>query len=180
MKVEITYGQENLDKIARFRVFCYEHSPYSEKINFKNYPDGLTDELDHKSYHFLVYSAEKLIGSARLTLLNRLAEIPYIQEFDSVAEIDSEEPFWFYSRLAVDQSFRMNGVGRMLDESRFDFMESKKKSVREVWMIAKEWRVPQLIKLGCHVVQIQGQSPESVYPFSTLDDIYLLKASIEL
>lgn len=180
MTVEITYGEDCLDEIAKFRVFCYEHSPYSEKINFKNYPEGLTDELDHNSYHFLVYSDEKLIGSARLTLLKSLTEIPYIQEFGSVEKIDSKEPFWFYSRLAVDQSFRKNGVGRMLDQSRFEFMKSKKTNVREVWMIAKEWRVPQLIKLGCHVVQSQSQSPESAYPFSTTDDIYLLKASIEL
>lgn len=178
MKVEVSYGEEYLDRIARFRVRCYENSAYAEKVNFRTYPNGLTDELDTRSNHFLVLEGENLVGSARLTLLNSILEIPYIQEFNRPNVIDVREPFWFYSRLAVDQSYRRKGVGRLLDQSRFDFMRNDKSKACETWMIAKGWRLPQLIQWGCEIVQSREQDTNSIYPFSITETIYLLKAGL--
>ena len=106
-----------LQEIYDLRVIAYEHSQFREFVNHKLYPKGWADFLDNddKSFHWVVEVNNKIIASARLTILYDFHDFEKLGNHVLENLIPPERPLGFFSRLVVKKEYRGNGIGRQLD-----------------------------------------------------------------
>lgn len=166
-----------LPEIYRFRVFCYEHSPGKEDINFQKYPNGFSDKLDERSIHVVAKDeAGHLVGTARMTICSSLDELPYSGVFKAYAHlIPTASPFLYYSRLVVHPLHRKSTLRMGFDSFRVEYMNSQ--NIFFAIANAKPKRSSQLKDFGFKQIGIASKSVEITYPFSDHVIMILLNRS---
>lgn len=117
--------KSRLQEIYDLRVTAYEQSDYKEFINFNLYPDGWSDFLDDNSYHWIIEDDNKIVASARLTIINHFSDIIKLGNEIPETVVPKDRPFCLFSRLVVLNDFRGLGISRLLDQTRISkFIET--------------------------------------------------------
>lgn len=161
-----------LQEIYDLRCLAWENGPYPDGVNFKNYPNGFSEELDKKSIHFVVCNEDsKIVASSRLTLLNDFDELPYPKIFSSIL-YPEQRPFLFYSRLVVHPDYRKNGIKEKMDKIRIQYQKDNQISFSVA--TATFGRTSELLNYGFQKVAEVSQDTDPNFPFKHGELLLLL------
>ena len=112
-----------LPEIYKLRVSAWEHSENSKHVNHNFFPHGWYDNLDKTAFHWVITDIKnRIIGSARLNVINNLAEIPNKGIFAKFIKIFPAQ-VCFYSRLCIHPDFKNKGLSSILDFVRIEFIK---------------------------------------------------------
>lgn len=118
--------KSRLKEIYDLRVDVWENSEKGEFVNHQLFPNGWSDELDEKAFHWIITNEQdEIIASARLNIFNSLDEFPYYA-FMKNLKIPSETPFGFYSRLVINPQYQGLKLSQRLVSSRIAYCEKNK------------------------------------------------------
>ncbi len=177
-KPEVLTDHTRLEEIYKLRALAWKNSPSGKEFNLKNHPQIFRDNLEERSIHYI--STDKndmIIGSARLTLCNKIDELPYMDLFlEHEKAIPLQRPFLLYSRLVIHPDFRKKGLSKELDLIRIEKQLQLKTLFGLVMVMPK--RLHQIKSYGYKVLGEACETFNSEDPFSsfnavmlTLDDI---------
>jgi len=139
----ILEDKSRLTEIYNLRILAYEHSSKSIYVNRNVFPEGWKDDLDEQAIHWVVEYDNNIIASARLAVLNDLADTGEdIYDFD----LPPGRPFAYYSRLVVHPNFQGYGLGKILDEIRLKYIKDEPISFGLAFSF--DDRSTSLLKLG--------------------------------
>jgi len=110
------------------------------------------DEFETRGCHWVVFRGEELVGAARLSIHQSLADVPDPECFVGVFPEPPPAPIASFNRLVVDPAARGTGLSRKLDELRLDFAEAQGCRCAIGSTPAGERRVRQMGELGFVVV----------------------------
>ena len=154
--IEICLDRDKLPEIMRLRAVCWQQ--YSADIAVAKKEDW-QDCLDHdpSAIHWVIYDGPDIVASARLNVLDDMAQLPYPDVFSAV-DIPGK-PFAFYSRLVVDPGYQSMGYSVALDKIRLQYLVDN--GVEFALATARGWRLEKLCTLGFKIVGAvkQGQDP---------------------
>jgi hypothetical protein len=111
--------KRRLNEIFHLRVKAWE---CFGQITNERYPHGLYDTLDEEALHWVIFSSNKIVASARLNILINPNELPCPKTFQRVIAFN-HQAFYFYSRLVVHPNYQGNNFSRLLDEARISFIK---------------------------------------------------------
>jgi len=122
-KPQLLTDKSRLQEIYDLRVTAYEHSPKSVYVNRQTFPNGWSDDLDEldNTIHWIIEDDHKIIASARLAILENIEDTN--EDFDKF-ELPTERPFAYWSRLVVHPDYRKLGAVEVLDNIRFQFLNT--------------------------------------------------------
>jgi predicted GNAT family N-acyltransferase len=111
---------------------------------------SLDDEFDERAIHWTVYSDEKLIAAARLTVHTDLKDVPERRLFQQLSEQPIAAPIGCLSRLVVHPSMRGRGLAAKLDKVRVEAAISAKCQTMIInWTpMSGESRRKQILAMG--------------------------------
>src|SRR5262245_39988418 len=131
-------------------------------------PADLLDPFDKIARHWAAFVDGQLVGAARLSVHDRLEEVPEAECLLSVFASPPPRPIGFLSRLVVAPEYRRRGVGRHLDEIRICAAEQSgcRSLLGLVFDASGEARVAQLTVQG---FTVRGRGKKDTHPkFSAL------------
>jgi len=170
----ILKNPQRLDEICKLRCLAWENSPFPSAINFVNYPNGYEDALDKKSIHFYsVNQNDEIIGSARLTILNSLDELPYPKVFTTFKVWPAERPFLFYSRLVIHPDYRKNGLKEQMDKIRVRYQFEHAISFSVATATCK--RAGDISQYGFKTIATVSKETDRLFPFEHRELLLLLQ-----
>lgn len=172
MKIERLESLERLPEVYRLRVKAYSDSPCSSLVTPDRYPNGLSDHLEEMSVHFAAVDSGMIVGSARLTKLHSVKNLPYSKIFSKVV-LPTERPFWFFSKLVVCPAARGHNLGERMDRCRFDFLKQTESKTFAL-MTAKKWRARKLALVGWEALGAVDSSLDPAYPYHSSEDTFIL------
>lgn len=106
------------------------------------------DEFDRVARHWVVFRDGVPVAAARLSLHDRLAEVPDSESYAGVFSVPPEAPIASLNRLVVHPSARGSGLSRRLDLMRLDAAERLGARVAILSTASGPRRVAQLVGLG--------------------------------
>lgn len=172
MTPKILKDKSRLTEIYHLRVEAYEGTKYSSFISKQKYPNGLSDELEEQSVHFVIEDKSKIIASARLTKMNKIENLPYHKIFSNI-QLPDERPFWFFSKLVVHSDYKGKQLRQKLDYARFNYLDNSNTKTFAL-MTAKGWRSKELIPKGCPAFGKVNFTLDVSYPYATNEDTFVL------
>jgi len=107
--------KSRLQEIYDLRVDAYEQSAHSEFVNRELYPNGWFDFLEEDSYHYIVEVENKIVASARLSILSSFQDFITLGNDTDESLIPPERPFALYSRLVISTEYRGIGISSQID-----------------------------------------------------------------
>lgn len=116
------------------------------------------DELDKSAIHWILLEDEKLVASARMTLHNSVAEVPYSEMFAKFDLSHLKSPVAALNRLVVNPKYKGEGIARQLDIARIE--TAKEIGIKTIIGEAVPWRVEPLLELGFKFVGQIGDIKE--------------------
>lgn len=132
-----------LDEISRLRFdVCagFEH-------HFRHiFPTAsLADRFDPVSRHWVIMLSGRVMAAARLTVSERLTEVPDGDVF-GIFESQLQPPFAMLSRLVVHEMLRGRRLSMEFDKERF--LAAKNSHARTLLVLAEDWRAVHLQNKG--------------------------------
>ncbi|BDS13435.1 GNAT family N-acetyltransferase [Aureispira anguillae] len=158
--INLLTNKSRFQEIYDFRVQAWENSPAKETVNKTLFPNGWSDSADN--YSFIWYKANDLgqvIATARLTYFNKIEDAIDVGLNLENFELPPERPFGFFSRLAIDKSFRGKGLSKCFDEIRINKLKNDNIKFALVEVITQ--RVKGLESLGFKVIGTVNFKPNS-------------------
>ena len=164
-----------LQEIYHLRVDAWEESPYAFLVNREAFPNGLTDSLDEKAYHFISRKLpeEKIIASGRVNILSSLddlskSEAAAFRQFIG----DGYHNIGFISRQSIHAAYRRIGLTKAFDHARLRFMQEQ--GLRICIAYANPERLNRLysygfVKLGTFTFKIGGKFKEHTWTAVMID-----------
>jgi predicted GNAT family N-acyltransferase len=104
------------------------------------------DKFDPDAWHVVCTDDDKIIGSARLIVVNNAQDTPDLGSFGPYVP-NMRFPAAFMNRMAVPEPYRSQGIGRILTGRRHDIAFSQN-NVFEVWVEARTDRRKSLEQMG--------------------------------
>ncbi|MDF9799230.1 hypothetical protein OKW21_004493 [Catalinimonas alkaloidigena] len=172
-EIKILNDRQRLKEIFELRCLAWENNDEVKTINFNKYPEGYSDSLDDESIHFVcIDPKKKIIGAARLTILQSFENIIYPKIFSAYNEWPLERPFLLYSRQVVHPSFQGNGIGNKLDWTRIAFQYDN--DIKFGTGTANQNRLESLVKKGWKTILKISNEMDSTYDFSGKNYLLIL------
>lgn len=175
---KILLDTDRLPEIYLLRTSSWENSPGRADINSNRFPNGYSDSLDEVSIHFIATTeTDEIIAAARLTLCNRISDLPYAHIFDQYLHcLPHNEPFVFYSRLVIHHRYRKMGLREQFDTIRMQTQQQLSVSFGLVTVNPKRQR--QLKPYG---FQLLGDAIDSTgrFPFNDLGIMLITQPEIK-
>lgn len=163
-----------LQEIYKLRCTAWEVSPYPDGVNFKNYPNGFSEELDKTSIHFVSFNEEdKIIAASRLTIISDFSELPYPDVFTLFSDYPKEKPFLFYFRLVIHPDYREIGLKEKMDRIRLQYQ--KENQIAFPVATATDGRTKELMKYGFQKVANLAEDIDPNFPYKHKELLLLLK-----
>lgn len=137
-------GSDNvslLDEIENFRFHVWSCCIDQQVANKRFKLSG----EDLNSWHLVLYLNGNIAGTARLTIVNSVKEIPDMQSFGKVAET-MKFPLAILGRLTIDPEQQRKGYAKDLITKRIQVAESL--GVIELWIEVLDERVSSMGQFG--------------------------------
>lgn len=142
----IITDKSELSLIFKFRVTCYENSPYRHIVNSAIFPNGWYDELDKDSDHWLIKHEKRIIGSARASIISNFDQLSLSGIVTTSKPIKLDYPVGLISRLVIAKDYRRLGLANKFDLIRLNRLSDKR--ILTVLAEARTERVKPLKRLG--------------------------------
>lgn len=113
------YSVERVDLVAQLeKIYRLRVSAWQARV--PHFPDiaAWTDEFDSVGLHWAIWSGDQPIAAARLTIHDRLQQVPHPEVFAPVLPPDLPGPIAVLTRLVVGPDHGGKGLSRLLDEVR--------------------------------------------------------------
>jgi GNAT superfamily N-acetyltransferase len=136
---------------------------WSEAMQAPLTRDDLIEPFDATARHWMVFDGEQVIAAARLSIHDRVEDVPEASCLAGVFQDQPPAPIGFLSRLVVAPEYRRHGLGRQLDETRIEaaVQAGCRSLLALVFDVSGEARVRQFTSRGFTVL---GRGQRDVHP----------------
>ncbi|HSJ01957.1 MAG: GNAT family N-acetyltransferase [Verrucomicrobium sp.] len=145
-----------LQKIGRLRVEAWQ-TAVSQAANMETW----LDEADQGARHWVVFEGGEPVGAARLTIHERLADLPDGESYEGMFPQEPVGPIASLNRLVVHPSARGRGISKVLDLVRLQAAEEMGCQSAILATASGPGRVQQLQGWG---FQLVGEGPRFQKP----------------
>ena len=148
----------HFDEIVRLR-----QRVWSLQMPMELTADDLIDRFDPIARHWAVMVDDQPVAAARLSLHDRLEDVPEAECLAGVFAAEPPAPIGFLSRLVVSPEYRGRGLSRQLDEIRMHCAEEAdcRSLLAIVYDVSGESRRNRFLSYGFHV---QGRGQRDTHP----------------
>jgi GNAT superfamily N-acetyltransferase len=132
--------------------------PRAWKSRVASFPDmtSWSDPFDAEGLHWAVFANQTPIAAARLTIHERLSQVPNHEVFAPVLPADLPGPIAVLTRLVVDRAHAGQGLSSLLDQARIE--HARAAGCR--WIIgstfAGQKRLDQMVACGFRILGEAG------------------------
>jgi len=120
---------------------------YSEKYVAENYfKNKFFDKFEDEAYHWIIKNNDMVIASCRLSIHNNPENIPDIRYIEELFLKTLLLPIGSINRLVIDPEWHGQGLGKILDNVRFD--KCKSLNCRSIIGITHGKRCQQMLNYG--------------------------------
>jgi GNAT superfamily N-acetyltransferase len=141
--------------------------------------DAVCDRFETTARHWVAFDDERPIAAARLTIHDRIDDVPEADCLGGVFTSPPATPIGFMSRLVVAPEYRRQGVGRRLDEVRLHAAAAAgcRSLLALVFDVSGPARVQHFLALGFTVV---GRGQRDTHPaFAALSAPLVVSRSLD-
>ncbi len=118
--------RRELDDNLRKELINLRLIAWDNKLNDPSFkPFHLIDSLDEISMHFIIEDKNKLIGAARICLINSLKDIEEGIIYSSL-NFKFSFPCAFIGKLVIHPDYQKKGLGTSLINSRMEYLKESK------------------------------------------------------
>ena len=134
---------------------------WSEAMGAPITREDLIEPFDATSRHWMVFDGDQVVAAARLSIHDRVEDVPEACCLVGVFQRQPPAPIGFLSRLVVAPEYRRHGLGRRLDETRIEAAARAgcRSLLALVFDVSGEARVKQFTAQGFTVLG-RGQRDE--------------------
>jgi GNAT superfamily N-acetyltransferase len=141
---------------------------WAAQVPFVLSRDDLLDPFDPVARHWVAFHNDRVVGAARLSIHDRLGDVPEADCLIGVYPDEPSAPIGFLSRLVVAPEQRRRGLGRQLDEIRIEaaVQAGCRSLLALVFDVSGAARVDQFVARG---FTVRGRGQRDTHPhFSAL------------
>lgn len=154
--IEVEYP-ERIIEIGKFRIHGWKNEYGISSTFFSQ--DLWLEDLDQRSYHWIITKGDLIVAAARLSLHSALEEVPYARLLKPEHRLRFENKrIASINRLVVDPEFRRAGLSGLLDRVRIERAIAQKADV--IIAFPQQVRLAPLIKKGFTLIEQLENIPE--------------------
>ncbi len=117
------------------------------------------DDTDADAIHWVIFSGKKLVGSARMTVHEKVGDLPYGDLIKKYPLDELVPPVSSINRLVIHSDYMNKGLARKMDEIRIN--TAKEMGVKYIIAQPVSWRIDALKKQGFKYIGPIGQPFEA-------------------
>lgn len=146
-----------MNEIGKFRIKGWKNEKGINPAFFSQ--EAWLEELDERSYHWVVTKGPHIVAAARLSIHTSLDDVPYAHLLKPMHRVQFEgKCVASINRLVVDPDFRRAGLSHCLDLVRIE--RAKTKNADVVIAFPQQLRLSPLVKKGFTLIEQLENIPE--------------------